>query len=1099
MSDRRALLQEALRQRRAAAPPAPGPARGAAHGPLSYGQERLWFLEQFDPGRPVYHVPVVLPLRGELDPERLQAALDGLVRRHDALRTALRVEDGTARQVVLEPAPLELELSDLSGLDPAAREAQAARWAVAAAARPFDFAAGRLVRAALARLGPDEHRLLLVVHHIACDGWSLNVLLDELAAELAPGGREPLPPGADALRYVDFARWQRDSLRGERLEALLAFWRAELGDAPRVLELPADRPRPPVQSFRGALHRFGFTRVRGTAVQERARAAQATPFMVLHAAFAAYVARLTGRDDLLIGTPGANRPLPELERAVGMFVNSLALRTRLRPGSTFAGLLAGVRERTLELFAHQELPLELLVAELVPERDPSRMPLVQVGFSFETTPRQGPFAASGLTEHVVDLGVSKFDLMLTLEAVGDEYRGSVEYATDLFDPATIARFVEGYETLLADALARPDAEVGALELLGPHERALLAAFHATARDFACERLESAIARNAAALPHALALDDGQRRLTYAQLDERAERLAQRLRERGVRPDAIVAILFGRTVDAVVAMLAVFKAGAAYLPLDPAHPPARLAEILADAAAAAVLTSAEHAPLLPAAVPRLLVAADGTDAAGAGADGALAGAAAAARAPLSPRSAAYVLFTSGSTGRPKGVPCTHAAVANLIHNFRRHAPLPPGSAGSCWSSLTFDVSIAELFLLLWEGGTVNLAPETVRLDPRDFVAWMSARGIESGYVAPYMLETLAAELERGGGPRRLKRLKLGVEPIDGSVLRRIKAALPEVRIINCYGPTEATVCVTMYDVPPGLGPGTVSVGPAMDNLRVHVLDEALAPVPLGAAGEVYLAGVGLAHGYLGRPAATASAFVPDPFAPDGGRLYRTGDVGRLHADGTLSLSGRADRQLKLNGVRIEPGEIESALAVQPGVSEAYATVARAGPLAGRIVAYVATGGAAGVEERALLAELAARLPSAYVPARIVVLARFPRLPNLKLDAAALPPPEPVRLVPAAGAAAQPLGPTERALAEVWSTVVGAPPEDAEANFFVAGGTSLAAVQLVSRVREALGADLGVRAVYETPTLGALAARLDALRAQGPAPASVPAIVSRRRGP
>ncbi|HET6209248.1 MAG TPA: amino acid adenylation domain-containing protein, partial [Jatrophihabitans sp.] len=950
---------------------------GAEPLPLSFPQRQLWFLDQLAPGNPFYNNPAALGLHGELDRSALQRALTEVVRRHEALRTVFVDDDGEPRQLVRPAGEVPLPVTDLSGL-PAADRAERARAAGQADAQaPFDLAAGPLLRGGLLRLAPDEHHLLLNVHHIVADGWSIGILVQELATLYACYRRgEPSPLPEPAVQYADYALWQRDRLSGEELRRQLDYWTDRLAGAPTLLALPTDRPRPAVQRYSGSYHTATVDARTVAGLRAVAEAEQATLFMALTAALSVLLWRYSGTDDVCLGTPFANRDHAELEGLIGHFVNTVVLRSRIDPRQGFTDLLAGVRDHVLDAYGHPDLPLDQLVEALRPERHTSHSPLFQVMLVMQNQPR-GRLELPGLTLRPLPTSTdaARFDLAVEAAETADGLALTFEYNTDLFDPSTIARLAGHFDRLLGRLVAEPSRPVGELPLLGKVERQRqLYDWNATAASFDPADLVQRFARQVRLRPDQLAVVGNPAdtdALDYATLDRRSNRLAHALIGRGVRPDQVVGLHAGRTSALLVGILGILKAGAGYLPLDDAQPAQRLAAMVADAEPALVLSDgpADQPGWLP--LAELAVQADRSDPPG---------------IAIHPDNLAYLIYTSGSTGRPKGVAVSHRSVANLLdHWLARLGPLPDQPA-MLWSSIGFDVSIQELFLPLTTGGTLRLAPEEVRTDPAELLDWMRTHRIAQAYLPPAFVRWLDEAPEQRLAGLALRQLLVGVEPLPELGLHRIEQALPGLRVLNGYGPTEATNYATCYLDPQPLD-RQCPIGRPLANTRAYLLDEQGEPVPVGVVGELYLGGAGLARGYLGQPGQTARRFVPDPFQP-GQRIYRTGDLARFLPDGNLEFAERRDDQIKLRGYRIELGEIEAALRAEPDVHDAAVLVDR--PAAGepRLVAGISRGRA----EPRLASEwreiLSSRLPGYMIPSLFVELPRLPQTANGKLDRAAL---------------------------------------------------------------------------------------------------------------
>ena len=1055
--------------------------------PLSFAQQRLWFLDQMTPGSAVYNAPSALRLEGALDEPALERALAGVVRRHEALRTTFASGPEGPVQVIAPARPPTLHRIDLSGLPAGLRGAALDAVAGAEAALPFDLAAGPLLRTTLVRSAAGDGALLLTAHHIVTDGWSADVLLQELVAlygTAATGRPAPLPELA--VQYADFALWQRRWLAGARREALLAWWRERLAGAPTGLELPTDRPRPAAQTFRGRRREALLEPALAAALGDLARRAEGSLFMLLLAAFTALLARLTGQDDLLVGSPAASRDRPELEPLIGFFVNTLVLRADLAGEPTFRGLLARMRDTALAAYAHQELPFDTLVEELRPDRDLSRGPLVQAVLAVEgAAPRRPGAAGVRFTPlPAADAGTAKFELTLTVFNTGSTLRLELEHNADLFDRTTADRLLGHLTRLLAAAAADPDREVFALPLLSAAERhALIAEHNDTAA--AAQRgatLHEVVAGWAARTPEAVAVEQGERRLTYRELDALASRLAGRLRALGVRPDVPVALLLERSPEVVVAMLAVLRAGGAYVPLDPGHPRDRLGLVLAETGAPVLLAHRSLLDCLPAHAARVVLLDAGWEEGLAGAP------------PLPPASSAaadslaYVMFTSGSTGRPKAVGITHRGVVRLAC-AGGFAAFEPGAGMLQVCAFAFDASTFEIWCALANGGRLVCYPGD-RPSPDELRATMERRGTTNVFLTTALFHQMA-ELQPDAF-RSVRQVFTGGEALAAPHARAVLAASPGCTVVNCYGPTESTVMITALRLAdPAAVDLPVPLGRPIGDTRIHLLDRRLRPVPLGVSGEVYTGGDGLARGYLGRPDLTANRFVPDPLGSvPGARLYATGDLARRLADGRIEYLGRGDHQVKIRGFRIEPAEIEAVLAAHPGVAQAVVLVlGRGGDR--RLVACVVPREPSPISNPPSPAELRAflkeRLPEPMLPAAFVMMAGLPVTVTGKVDRGALSrlADETLRESDGRGAVATdytaPRTPEEEMLAGLWAEVLRLPRVGVHDNFFELGGHSLLATLVTSRVREAFGVELPVRRLFAAPTVAELVAVIRGLAA------------------
>jgi amino acid adenylation domain-containing protein len=1050
----------------APAPPVrPAPRDGDL--PLSFAQERLWFLDRFEPGNALYNMPAAVRLRGELDPAALTAAFGEIVRRHEVLRSGFAEAGRRPVQRVFPWRSWSLPVTDLSALPEGTREAEALRLAGEEAARPFDLARPPLLRTALLRLGTGEHLLLVTLHHIVADGWSIGVLLRELAAlyAAARAGTPPLLPKL-AVQYADFAVWQREWLCGEALEAQLGYWRRALAGVPEILDLPLDRLRPAVQNHRGAHQPFGVPAALAAALRSLARREGLTPFMLLLAAFQALLSRISRQEDVVVGSPIANRNRLETENLIGFFVNTLALRLDLSGDPTSLELGRRAREATLGAYAHQDLPFEKLVEDLAPARDTSRTPVFQVLFALQNTALDVPSPA-GLELEVlpVESGVSKFDLSLSLAEGAGDLTGFLEYATDLFEAATVER-LGGYLLMLLEGItAGPERRLSELPLLtGAELEQILrleggGAEPVRSGELAYERF----AARAQASPDAVALEVAGERLTCGELDRRSDRLARRLALLGVGREGVVGICLERSADLVASLLAVWKAGGAWVPLDPSHPAERLAWVLADSGARTLISERRLADRLGAGDIRTVLL-DEEDWEGL------------ERVPqpsASPGDLAYLIYTSGSTGRPKGVEVEHGSLAAFLRSSARRFGIGEAERWPVVAPFSFDIFLFELLAPLVSGGTAVLVPLSPALDVPALVRVLA--GASRFHAVPALMRNVVEE-SRNGDPEwfaGLKTLFTGGDAVPADLLRDLRAVFPRADLAVLYGPTEATCFCTVYPLLAGQEAVRSLLGGPLEGARVELRDPSGNRVPLGVPGEIWIGGAGVARGYKGLEELTAERFP----VVEGLRYYRSGDLARRLADRNLEFLERIDQQVKIRGFRIEPGEIEAVLARHPEVRQA-AVVAREDGGERRLVAYVAA-----AEREGLTAELRervqTRLPEYMVPSTFVVIERLPLTIHGKLDRRALPAPEWERAEYVA-----PRTPTEDLLAGIWSEVLGVERVGATDDFFALGGHSLLATQLASRVRATFGVELPLRKLFEEPTVAGLARRLQDLGKEGP---------------
>ncbi|CAL9410138.1 amino acid adenylation domain-containing protein [Streptomyces sp. ICN988] len=1058
------------------------PARRPDRLPLSYAQSRLWFLHRMEGPSPTYNIPVSRRFRGHLDRAALRQALDDVVARHETLRTVFVEDAQGARQEIREPADVQVPFATV-----ATDEDRLPGELRAAARYGFDLEHELPLRATLFELGPEDHVLLLLVHHIASDAWSRRPLGRDLAlayaarcAGRAPQWREP------AVQYADYTLWQREVLGseddpGSLVSRQLAHWKEALAGLPEELDLPADRPRPAVSSQTGARIAVRVPADLHTAVVELARKNRATVFMVVQAALAVTLSRVGAGDDIPIGTPIAGRTDDAVEDLVGFFVNTLVLRTDTSGDPTFEELVRRVRENSLAAYAHQDVPFERLVELLNPVRSMARHPLFQVMLAFNNTDQQAAHEAieqlPGLkvTGQPVGSAVSRFDLLFAFGDVHDGkgapggLNGIVEYSADLFDAATAEALAERFVRVLRALTEAPGQPIGRAEILAPEERARLLVRPAP-RDLPTaslgERFEQQVRRS----PRAVAVQAGDTVLTYEQLDAAANRLAALLNREGAGAERLVGLALRRSADLVVALLAVLKTGAGYLPLDPEYPAERLAHMTEDARPVLVVTTAEVAGRLPAQAGPLLV----LDAPGTVRDLAAAPTTALPTGPLSPDRPVYAIYTSGSTGRPKGVLMPARAMDNLVSwHQRAMPPRRPGATVAQFAAISFDVSVHEILSAMLGGKRLVPCPEDVRRDPRRLVRWLEEHEVEQLHAPNLVVEALAeAAAELGAALPRLTDVAQAGEALNLTpAVREFFARRPGLLLHNHYGPSE-THAATGATLPaaPADWPATAPIGTAIDNTGLYILDDHLRPVPPGVVGELYVSGAGLARGYLGRPGLTAERFVACPFEP-GERMYRTGDRVRTRADGQLEFLGRADQQIKLRGFRIEPGEVEAALTAHPAVARAAVVLREDRPGDRRLVAYaVPAGELPGTTE--LRAHLGARLPDYMIPAAFVAVDALPLTPNGKLDRQALPVPD-----YAAQAGRGPNGPREEVLCALFAEILKLPEVGVDDDFFSLGGHSLLVARLLGRIRTVLGVELSMRSLFEAPTVARLAEELD----------------------
>ncbi|MBW8891498.1 MAG: amino acid adenylation domain-containing protein, partial [Burkholderiales bacterium] len=1060
---------------------------GAAPGQhvLSFAQERLFFLDQLDPGSAAYNIPMALRVTGALDVPALTRALDEVIRRHAALRTTFAHDAAGHAVGIVHAEPLEsLQAVDLCAFADA--EGAMRLHAAQASSRPFDLERGPLLRSQLLRMREHEHVLLLTLHHLVADAWSIGVLVREvLALYEAFGAQRGSPLAALPIQYTDFARWQREWLSGERLQAQTAFWTATLAGAPSSLELPTDRPHPAVQTFAGATLERPLGGVLSAQVDALSQAQGATPFMTLLAAFNLLLSRHANQDDVVVGSPVANRTRRETEPLIGFFVNTLALRTDLSGAPTFTALLERVRQSTLAAYAHQDLPFEQIVEALKLPRDLSRSPLFQVMFTLKNTEMPALNIAGLAAEPVpVESGASRFDLMLEVTPTGEGYVGHWEYNRDLFEAATIARMAGHFEVLLAAATAAPHTRIANLPLMTAAERRqVVAGWNATATPFRPIPVHELFREIAHRHPGVLAAVSAEGSLSYDQLNRRSNQFARHLQRLGVRQHSLVGLCLGRSLDVAVAVLGILKAGAACVPMDASYPVERLRYMARDAGAPVVVT---HTALRSRVgeCEAAFVCMDDCEDTWSEPDGD-------ATIELPLLALCYVIYTSGSTGQPKGAALTHEMLTNLAQWQLTESALGVGDRTLQFSPLSFDVSFDEMVSTWAVGGTVVMIGEEARRDPVQLLQMVLRERVARLFIPFVALQGIADAARELPDLGALREIVCGGEQLQVTdevvaMYRKIPGGL----LHNQYGPTESHfVTGHRLEEDPGAWPRLPPIGKPLFNCRMYVLDAQLAPVPVGVRGDLYIAGLHLARGYWNRPDMTAERFVPDPFASTAGeRMYRTGDVARYLPDGSIEYLGRTDHQVKIRGFRIELAEVEQALMAFDTVAAAAATVREDRPGVKKLIGYVVAKPGVTADVRALREWLADRLPDYMVPSTIVALATLPQTPSGKIDRRSLPAPSgedfgaPDHVPPASE--------LEQAIARIWSEVLGVPRIGAHDGFFELGGHSLLATRVVSRMRAELGVSLPLRLLFESPTVRQLAQALQSQPATPQAPA-VPA--------
>ena len=1049
--------------------------KAKAVAPLSYGQRALWFLYQLAPDSAAYNVTFAVRVRSPLDIPAMRRAFQALIARHAALRTTYAVQSGEPVQEVHGFQEAAFEEVNAAGWDEKTLVEQTA----ASYQRPFDLERGPVTRLTLFTRSAADHVLQMVVHHIAVDGWSLGILIDELQALYVAEttGVLVLPP--PTVQYVDFVNWQRELLAGSEGERLRSYWLQKLSGELPTLNLPTDKPRPPLQTYQGATCDFNLSGKLTQQLRALAKAEHTTLYTVLLAAFQTLLHRYTGQDDILVGSPMVGRSRAEFQKAVGYFVSPVVLRANLAGNPTFKVFLAQMRQTVLEALSHQDYPFPLLVEQLRARRDPSRSPVFEAMFNLQKIERLGstadllrpggtgaPVTVGGLVVEpfVTRQEEGQFDLVLDALETDHSLLGVIKYNTDLFEAATIARLGGHFQTLLEGIAANPDQPLSDLPLLTEAERhQLLAAWNDTAADYPGDKclhqlFESQVERT----PDSVAVVFEDRSLTYRELSERATQLAGHLSGLGVKPGVLVGICVERSLDMMVGLLGILKAGGAYVPLDPAYPKERLAFMLADSGASALVT--QQALLETFADHQAQVVCLDSDWP------------AIAQSPITnnkllitPDNLAYVIYTSGSTGKPKGVQIQHRAVVNFLHSMRRQPGLTPEDVLLAVTTLSFDIAGLELFLPLITGARVVIASREAASDGVQLLETLTSSGATVMQATPVTWRLL---LEAGWQAGSQLKALCGGEILPRDLAQKLLEQ--GVELWNMYGPTETTIWSTLYRVKEATG--SIPVGRPIANTTLYLLDQNRQPVPVGVPGELYIGGDGLALGYLNRAELTAERFAPHPFSDKPGeRLYRTGDLARYLPDGNIEILGRIDHQVKVRGFRIELGEIEAALAGHPAIKENVVVVREDTPGDKRLVAYVVAASEQKPAARELRRYLREQLPDYMAPSAFVTLTALPLTPNGKVDRKALPAPERERTATSTGAT-QVLTPTEALVVKVWQEALKVDQVSVYDNFFDLGGHSLLSVEVMTRLEKETGVKLNP-AYIRLQTLGQLAAMYD----------------------
>jgi amino acid adenylation domain-containing protein/non-ribosomal peptide synthase protein (TIGR01720 family) len=1070
-----AELKELLRLRRAgkAGPTDMIHAAAGRNGPfpLSFSQQRLWFINEFHPGDTGYNSGLALRFVGALDVPALTATVQQLLARHESLRTTFEAVEGRGMQIVHPPSEVQVPVVDLSGLVKPDRELKLNRFLAEQVSRPFDLREGPLWRVTLVRLTADEHVLTLLMHHIVTDGWSMGIITDELSALYAAAlhGQEAQLPVLP-VQYADFAVWQRERLSDTALDEHLGYWKQQLSNI-SPLELPTDRPRPVVRTSVGATHKFTVPAGIAKQLRETARAKDTMLFTTLVAACQVLLARYSNQEDITVGTVTSGRNRPELEGLIGFFVNAVVLRSTVDGMRSFNDFLTDVKDSVLDAFAHDDVPFERLVDAVQNERDASRNPLFDVMVTLQNSQRTLP-EFPGLRVEKVDLArqAANFDITIEFQEQNDGLSGEFEYNTDLFELATVQRMVGHLLVLLEGIAAGPDRRLGELPMLTDVEaRQVLVEWNATERAVAPATLSELFEAQVARTPQNTAVVFEGGSLSFAELEARANQLAHYLIELGVGPEQVVALALPRSLEIVIAQLAAAKVGAAFLPMDPAYPLERISFMLTDARPMVMVTLTELVPPLPCPDGMVVLAVDQPAVVSAlGAMSTQAPVGGDRKSPLLMEHPAYVIYTSGSTGRPKGVVVSHAGLASFAAAEADRFAVQPGDRVLQFSSPTFDASVLELCMSLPVGAALVVPPPGPLLGEQ-LAQILAEHRVTHALIPPAALATVPADV----AATRLADFTTLIVGGDTCTAELVNRWAPGRRMINAYGPTESTV-VSTWSEP--LTPGPIPpIGRPIWNTKVYVLDRTLRPVPVGVPGELYVAGTGLARGYLNRPGLTAQRFVANPFDSPGQRMYRTGDVVRWNRHGELEFEGRADDQIKIRGFRIEPGEIEAVLRRQPHIDQALVIAQEQTPGTKRLVAYVVPAPGTAVEFPTLREHVASALPDYMVPSAFVTLDQLPLNPNGKLDRRALPAPDYMIDTPHGYVA--PRTSVERTLAEIWAEVLGVERVGVEDNFFQLGGDSILSIQVVSRARQA-ALPLASKDIFLHQTIGELAAAVRA---------------------
>jgi amino acid adenylation domain-containing protein len=1046
--------------------------------PASFAQQRLWFLDQLDAGTAAYNLPRAFQIVGPLDVDVLTRAFWTVVSRHAPLRTIFDWVDGEARQIVLSDLKVNIPVLDLSDLPPEEREAEALRIVCEEGKKPFNLSEGPLLRVCLVRLQPDRHTLVLVIHHIVTDGWSISILFREVTTCYAAFIRNQTPDLPEiSIQYAEYAQWQREHMSGALLASEIEHWKNKLEGAQTLLDLPTDFPRPSTHSWRGSSERVTLDRSNLVKLKALAQAESSTLFMISMAAFQALLWRYTNQESILVGTPVAARNEVEIENMIALFVNTLVFRVDFKDNLTFRNLIRQVRSFALEAYSHQDVPFEKLVEELVPQRSLDIHPLFQVMFTFQNIPKQ-IFEIPGLTikEMAFEAGIAKFDLSVEVWDDG-EFHCQFEYNTDIFERSTIQRMLRHFEKLVNSALENPDLPIAKLAIMSAQERnQVLTGWNQTAAEYPHNlTIHRAFEEQAQETPNATALLCEQRTWSYRKVNEDANQLANRLVEHGISAGSLVGVFLPLSAEAVIALLGALKTGAAYVPLDPAYPSERLQFMIEDASLSAIVTHSSLQDQLPQSAKNVVVL---------DRDEPL------RRAPtinlartVSSDERAYVIYTSGSTGVPKGVEGIHRASLNRFAWMWRTYPFKPGEVCCQKTNIGFVDSIWEIFGPLLAGVCSIIIPQEVVRDPEELLQVLARERVSRIVLVPSLLRTLldhAPDLRQ-----RVPDLKLwscSGEALPAALAKRFREAFPDALLLNIYGSSEVAADVTCHEVTDRDLVLSAAIGKPISNTQIYLLDESLNPVPVGMRGQIFVGGDGLSRGYLNRPELTAERFVTNWLAPElSARLYRTGDLGRFRGNGEIEYLGRVDNQIKLRGQRLELGEIESVLASHAAVHQAVVSLtgeSEQQKLSAHIVVKESSSIPGAGELRRYLRT---KLPEHMVPANYWRIEKVPQLPSGKVNRAALANTG-VALVDREELVA-PRNDAEAKLAGIWRELLKVEQVGIEQNFFELGGHSLLVLQVTARIRRMFEVELPVRCVFEAPTIAGLALEVEKARAMG----------------